>query len=242
MYAIDEYDGNSMHGTTIGTGLLNTALDAFKAETGIPIKPTKGNAEVDAFLNMKGAKTKLPAIIKKGVLQANLPVMINQVPKLAVLITEYINAEMAKTLTRANTQFIDTAGNAYIKNQNIHIQITGNKRKQYTDKDMKVGNRAFEPTGLKVIFALLRNPKLINAPYREIAKVAGVANGAITWVIKGLTDTGFLHHKRAKEGRELLNIPKLIDRWVEAYPLKLQNKQLFGVFEAENQMVATSPP
>tara|TARA_R110002167_G_scaffold15739_16_gene62609 strand:+ start:1121 stop:1357 length:237 start_codon:yes stop_codon:yes gene_type:complete len=32
-----------------------------------------------------------------------------------------------------------------------------------------------------------------------------------------------------------LNTPKLIDHWVETYPIKLQNKQLYGVFETDYQ-------
>jgi len=71
---------------------------------------------------------------------------------------------MAKTLKDADTQFIDAAGNAYIKYQNTFVQITGNKRNKYDDRNKEGGNSTFEPTGLKVIFALLRPPSLINSP------------------------------------------------------------------------------
>jgi len=226
-----------MQKSTTDTNLLNAALNAFKEETGILIKLTKGNMEVDAFLNIEGIDTKIVAKIKKEVKKANLNVMINQVPKNGVLIAEYIDAEMAKALKDAETQFIDAAGNAYIKYQNTFVQITGNKRSKYDDRNNEGGNRAFEPTGLKVIFALLRSPSLVNSPYREIAKISGVANGAVTWVIKGLIETGFLQNKGVKGGRKLLNIPKLIDRWVEAYPIKLQNKLLYGVFETDDQQL-----
>jgi len=50
-----------MHKATIEADLLDAALNAFREETGILIKPIKGNMEVDAFLNIKGTDTKAVA-------------------------------------------------------------------------------------------------------------------------------------------------------------------------------------
>jgi hypothetical protein len=125
---------------------------------------------------------------------------------------------------------MDTAGNAYINQPPIYIHVTGNNQDQTHTRD-KEKNRAFDTTGLKVIFGFLCNPLLVNTTYREIAKATGVALGTVGWVINGLKDAGFIV-ERGKV-RELINTRKLLDRWVEAYPEKLKPKQHVGEFIAD---------
>jgi len=89
--------------------------------------------------------------------------------------------------------------------------------------------RAFQPTGLKVIYVFLCNPELVNAPYREIAAAADVALGTVGWVITDLKDLGHLV-EMGKKKRRLTGLKKLFDRWVEAYPEQLRPKLLIGKF------------
>jgi hypothetical protein len=128
-------------------------------------------------------------------------------------------------------QFIDTVGNAYINRPPTYAYVKGNR--QITTKK-ETARRAFGPTGLKVVFVFLCDPELVNAPYREIADKADVALGTAGWVINDLKVTGFIIDKGGKRGRRLVNYRKLLDRWVEAYPEKLQPKQWAGYFLADD--------
>ncbi len=111
----------------------------------------------------------------------------------------------------------------------------GNRQEKRGFMPIKDGaKRAFEPTGLKVIYTFLCHPELVNAPYREIAEKAGVALGTVGWVLNGLKAAEIIRDKGGKNGRHLVLYRKLLDRWVDAYPEKLKPKQLVGEFIADD--------
>lgn len=115
----------------------------------------------------------------------------------------------------------------------LYIYVTGNKQTAHRAEREEL-NRAFDATGLKLIFGLLCNPDLLNKTYREIAKQTGIALGAVGKALKGLIDAGFLIDKGRGKERRLINKQKLLDRWVETYPEKLKPKLLVGEFLAED--------
>jgi len=137
-------------------------------------------------------------------------------------------------LRKQHVQFIDTAGNAYLNMPPVFILVTGNRRPKQAFGPKEETNRAFDRTGLKVIFAFLCRPNLVAAPYREIADLAGVALGTVGWVIHGLKDAGFIFEYGDRKGRELIDYNRLLDRWVAAYPEKLRPKAHLGDFHADN--------
>lgn len=75
-----------------------------------------------------------------------------------------------------------------------------------------------------MIFALLANPELIHAPYREIVDAAGIALGAIGWVFKDLERRGIITRDDKTHGRRLLEPARLLDEWTANYPIKLRPK------------------
>ncbi len=215
--------------------LLTGAITAFHNETGIELDVIQENGpfvdfKVDAVIQFAKPGPTLAIEIKKWAQQANLGALAEQIKRLpidGVLVADYINPNMAKKLKELHVQFMDTAGNAYINQPPIYIHITGNHQDQTHTRD-KEKNRAFDTTGLKVVFGFLCNPFLVNTTYREIAKATGVALGTVGWVITGLKGAGFIV-ERGKV-REFINTRKLLDRWVEAYPEKLKPKQCVGEF------------
>ncbi|HWP93534.1 MAG TPA: type IV toxin-antitoxin system AbiEi family antitoxin [Thermodesulfobacteriota bacterium] len=147
-----------------------------------------------------------------------------------IIVTDYINPNLAEQLRKLDIPFIDMAGNAYINEPPVFIFIKGNKQAiEVLTKKRKI--RAFQPTGLKVVFAFLCQPELVNAPYREIAKKAKVALGTVGWAIRDLNAAGFLIGTK-KRGRRLINKRKLLDRWTETYPENLRPKLMLGRFQA----------
>jgi len=74
-----------------------------------------------------------------------------------MLVTRYVNPEMANQLKDKGIQFIDTAGNAYINQPPLYIFVKGNRLPEaFWPAPMK---RAFKPTGLRIIFAFLCNSR-----------------------------------------------------------------------------------
>nr|WP_305909600.1 hypothetical protein [Methylomarinum sp. Ch1-1]MDP4522521.1 hypothetical protein [Methylomarinum sp. Ch1-1] len=120
-----------------------------------------------------------------------------------ILIAEYINPIMAERLKAMDIWFLDTAGNAYINALPVYIYIKGNKPAEEQATTPKL-NRAFRATGLKVVFAFLCHPDLVNAPYRDIAQTAQVSLGAVGIVFKDLTGMGHIIDM-GDRGRRLKN-------------------------------------
>ena len=223
--------------------ILDRALQAVERETGLRLQVTQkdvhhGDQRMDAVVQLAPDNQTFIAEVKRWAQHANLGALIHQIqqlPEKGLLVADYVNPQMAGKLRGQNVQFIDTAGNAYINQPPVYVYVTGNRQDgpQTKATAFKTGTkRAFEPTGLKVIYAFLCDPTLVNAPYREIAQKAGVALGTVGWVINGLKDADLIIDKG--NGRRIANYRKLLDRWVETWPEKLRPKYLLGAFAADD--------
>jgi len=236
---------HAMDRMAIEYDILETAIDAIHREAGlqldvIGVEVLHNGKRIDALILEPKTGAKFTVEIKNWANHANVGAVINQINYLAepgkgMLVADYINPKMSKRLKEADIQFIDAAGNAYINQQPIYIYIKGNKRApEGLDKEKTKTGRAFQPTGLKVLFAFLKDRELINAPYREIAKQAKVALGTVGWVINDLVAQGIILEGIKKNERKLADFEQLLDKWVEAYPHKLKEKQRIGTFTTED--------
>jgi hypothetical protein len=84
--------------------------------------------------------------------------------------------------------------------------------------------RAGMVTTLRVVFALLCRRELLNAPYREIIRAAGVALGAVGGVFRDLHGRGYITGGTRKGDRRLLEPQRLLEEWVTNYPIRLRPK------------------
>ena len=223
--------------------ILDRAIQAVERETGLRLHIEQreirlGERWVDAIVRLEPGDRTLVVEIKKWAQHANLGAVINQVKQLpgeGLLVADYVNPRMADKLRQQQVQFIDAVGNAFVNQPPVYVYVTGNRQEERGFMPTRNGaKRAFEPTGLKVIYTFLCHPELVNAPYREIAEEAGVALGTVGWVLNGLKAAELIRDKGGKKGRRLVHYRKLLDRWVEAYPEKLKPKQLVGEFIADD--------
>ncbi len=226
--------------------ILDAAIGAIHREAGLCINVITREVQkddrhiIDAVVELRDNGARLAVEIKKWAAQVNVGAIINQIRNLAepgqgLLVADYINPKLGERLKAADIQFLDTAGNAYINQQPVYIYIKGNKPQQaFAQKDRVKTGRAFQPTGMKVVFAFLRDEKLVNAPYREIADQAAVALGTVGRVIGDLIAHGFLLEGFNKNQRELADFDLLLDRWAEAYPVRLKRKNEIGTFTTDN--------
>ena len=155
--------------------LLDQAIEAFQQETGLHLDIIEREIIVDDYwvdavieLPMEGGR--LFAEVKKWAQQANLGALVERVkrqPGAGVLIADYVNPNMAKKLKELEVQFIDTVGNAYVNRPPLYVSVVGNKLRDHTKNANEATNRAFDAAGLKVIYGLLCEPELVEAPYRS---------------------------------------------------------------------------
>jgi hypothetical protein len=217
--------------------LLKKALDTFAIATDIKIEIEhyldKSN-EFDALGSLTIDGKKVPVAIEFKIRPTPALVMITKLKEKQeqiLIVADYVNPILAERLKTENIWFVDTAGNAYIKLAPLFIYIKGNK--PIEKPAARTLGRAFQPTGLKVIYAFLCNPELVNASYREIAKRSEVALGTVGWVMTDLTQLGNIVDM-GHRGRRLKEKKKLLDRWVTAYSEKLRPKLKIGKYKAPN--------
>lgn len=220
--------------------ILREAIEAFEKTTGLAVnlypvmEPTAlvretPDAEIDIKLN--DVVLHFYVEIKANLTQAtigHIKQLLKRKDGKNIIITKYVTPQIADKLKELNIPFIDAAGNTYIREPNLFMFIKGNRTEILKEK---IKTRAFQPTGLQVIYTLLCNPKLEEENYRKIAKVANVALGTVGWVMQDLKKMGFLIDM-GRHGRRLIKKEKLLEKWVITYPEQLRPKQLIGRFNA----------
>jgi hypothetical protein len=145
-----------------------------------------------------------------------------------LLLSDYVSPGLAERLIRAHVNFADAAGNVYLNwPPKLHIQIQGAKPKRLPEAKSE---RLSQPSGLRVLYALLTQAPEKWGTYRDIAKAAGVALGSIAWVIRELKEKGHV----VQQGRDkwkLIHKSKLLDLWVGGYGTRLRPSLIVGRYQ-----------
>ena len=217
--------------------ILIEAVAAVVNRTGIRLELLKKQIELrpgyraDAILrmNVDGQWVKIIAEVKKSINTMTVMQLKHTFEEYKgkwALVTTHVTNAMARTLREMKIQFFDVAGNAYLDIPPVYVFIQGNKLPEHwrvTEKKKDI----FGIAGLKVIFTLLIDDKLIQAPYREIARKANVGLGTIVGVLEELEKQGFLINLEPGR-RKLINRRGLLEKWVIEYTKKLRPKLLLG--------------
>ena len=219
-------------------GLLAQAVNAMEP-LGLQIRVLRletpnGDHRVDATIGLRfgGRQLRYAAEIKRGLRPATLGAVVHQLRARTghpLLVADHVTPPLADALRAQGVEFIDAAGNAFLNQPPLLVFVKGQRRAE-APPTLERG-RAFQPTGIQVLFALLARPELVARPYREIAPAAGVAHGTVGWVMAELPGLGYL----AKVGgrRRLINGERLLDRWAEAYARTLRPRLLLGRFRGD---------
>lgn len=222
--------------------VLQNALEAFEKTTELTAELELGELTFDAARHAdaliriiwQDMEWYFVAEVKNTLTRATLGGAVHQLHKLpekGLLVTTHVTPQLAEQLKEMDIPFIDTVGNAYINEPPLFIFIKGNRHPLPYRGERPA--RAFQPTGLQVIFAILCNPGLENAPFRDIAKLAKVALGTVGWVMRDLKQMGFLIDM-GRRGRHLIRKKDLLTQWVTAYPERLRPKLLVERYHATN--------
>lgn len=224
-----------------GLEILRDAIEALKKETGLEVEHLLtehitgafGDAMVRIGNRNNGAdynveiKTNL-----NDVAIGRLAHAMENFRRHTLLVTRNVTQQQAKKLKALNIQFIDTAGNAYINNPPMLIYVYGNRIEKEGMFDIE--QDIFGVAGIRILFVLLCEQNLQDAPYREIAKAAGVALGTVAGVMKNLLQQGFIMDVDGKR-KTLLRKQELLDKWINAYATKLRTKRLIGRYTTQRE-------
>lgn len=208
------------------TDFIYEATSKLEELTNIPIQVDSNRADYDALLTIGNAQFIVET--KSAVRTSNQGFILNQLEELknnsdrpVVLIAEYISKKAKQELKERGINYIDVAGNAFIKHKDLAIFVEGQKT---TKKDNTNQSRAFQETGLKIIFHLLNNPKNLQDSYRRIAEQANVSIGSVSNVMAELEALNYL--LKTNEKRVLKNKTELLERWVVDFNATLRPRIL----------------
>lgn len=221
--------------------LLETALAALRRTTGLnaaiithePKRAMRARPDAVIQIEANGKRFRFFAEIKtvdRAVALAAAKHQLEPYGNRGVLVAPYLTAELAyHCRNELDLHFIDAAGNAYLRAPGLYILVRGERPQAL----LAMGTRgAGTATALRIVFVLLCEPELLNAPYREIVAAAGVALGAVGWVFFDLQGRGYITGGLRKHNRRLVEPARLLDEWVTNFPIKLRPKLTPRRFEA----------
>ena len=114
--------------------------------------------------------------------------------------TRYVPESVAQLWRGRDIHFVDTAGNMFLRWPGLLVDVRGRRDSTAAHTQPRSNPvRAFSPSGQKVLFALLSEPELAGATYRDIAQASGTSLGTVQAVIKELVNTG--HMLESGDGR-----------------------------------------
>ncbi|MBN2001120.1 hypothetical protein JW935_26480 [candidate division KSB1 bacterium] len=214
------------------TELLILAAEALKKNAGIAytIKPGKKDIDTYVLLEFPGRRIKrefaVEIVRNPG---AGIMPNMNTMKDPCILVTNYVNPNLAERFRNQGIQFIDCAGNAYINAGATFLFLKGNKMGNAL---VEQPAHHFKPSGLQILFTLLCNPDLLRAPYRNIATKAGVALGTVAGVIRDLKTQGYII-AIGKNIRRLMKKDALLRLWLVGYEQLLRPRLLIKRYHAD---------
>jgi hypothetical protein len=221
------------------TQLIDACLErlhqhpGIQAEFGREVTISK-DRRVDGWLRLSSPLDRVDYAceIKQKVSQSMLGSAIDQLQRLKeqtgqrpLLISSYLTSTVSDRLIQEGVEFIDTVGNMYLNSSAAYILIQGKRPLDIP----KVAQSVLAVTSLKLIYAVLTDPRVLEANYRDVAQFAGISLGSVSSAIQTLSESGYLQRKRGG-GYRLEDYPKLLSIWELGYMEKLRPKLFAGTF------------
>ena len=135
-----------------------------------------------------------------------------------LLVSHYISPKLATRMKQAGIEYADCAGNLYLNQMPLYIEIGG----QAHAPKPPGADKLFRTAGLKLVYLFLRNRLAVNATYRMLADDAGIALGAIGSLFGELEKRGNLVTEKGE--RQLVAMEELLQRWQIGYLETLRPK------------------
>lgn len=224
---------------TYDQDILKTAIRVFTGLTGAAVKvlgievaDDHQLSPVDALVQVtfRSGKQQFYIEVKGEVRQPVLKHLLDKFGKEKdkwLFVAKYIPGPLKEELRKNGINYLESTGNCYLNAGTIYLYI--NDREIKPVRQTPEG-RLWNASGLKLLFVLIQDPQLIEATYRSLADVAGIALGSTSALMEELRREGHIK-KRHPAGNEVLaDRGRLVARWTELYPLFLRPKLVMGSF------------
>lgn len=215
--------------------IIEQALQQFGHITGakmqlLPAKKKEQDGVIE--LRMQGKTTRFLAEVKNELRATDLPGIYKEAgkhPDNWLLICQYIPRPVKEELKKIGFNYLEAAGNCFIHKDGLLFFINDQIVTPY--RRAKEGP-LWKQAGLKLIFAILVNPGLLNGTYRQMAQAANIALGAIGPMLEELKQEGFIR-EGVKAGEPFLFLDhknELINKWVGLFQVVMKPKLEQGRF------------
>ncbi len=217
-----------------GQKLLSAALDALREVTDIEASVVqlsdtsasrhRTDAAVDLAFDHRSYRylVECKTYIDRKAQLDQISLRLGQFDGLVMLATAYLSQELAAHCRHVGLQFIDTQGNAYLRAPGLLV-FTGAEKNAKRRVPAKPPKGLTSQAALRVVFALLSKPELVNATFKDVATLSKVSLGTAYNVMGDLEQRGYLLAS-SQHGRSLLEAERLIEEWVANYPTTLRSK------------------
>ncbi|WP_127126359.1 type IV toxin-antitoxin system AbiEi family antitoxin [Pseudoflavitalea rhizosphaerae] len=142
-----------------------------------------------------------------------------------LLVARYIPQPIKEYFVKVGINYLESAGNCSIKAPGLLLYISDQK---VTPVREAIPGKLWKRTGLKFLLAIIEQPKLLNAPYREVVEAADIA----VWNIGQLKEE--LHKEeyvKIIDGEMILiNHDVLISRWSGIYGATMRPRLKGGFY------------
>ncbi|MEW6763214.1 MAG: type IV toxin-antitoxin system AbiEi family antitoxin [Pseudomonadota bacterium] len=195
------------------------ALSPKKIGLQITGSETEGKEDGHLLVQVDGHTHQLPYEIKPLIDRRDQLVMFRARHPDTVLVTRSLSTMLAEQCLELGIQFIDTAGNCYLRQPGLYVYISGEKE---TLKEPSSA-RGLTPAALRLVFAVLARPDILNSNVRKIGEIASISHGAASAALITLEERGFL--SSSNTGRRMLARPeRWLDTWTEGYLGRIRPK------------------
>ncbi|WP_336921527.1 type IV toxin-antitoxin system AbiEi family antitoxin [Aquipuribacter sp. SD81] len=142
-----------------------------------------------------------------------------------VLGVHHVSRATGERYRAAGIQYLDSGGNAHLRLPGLLVQVEGRKPPggATAGNDLPMATKS----GLRVAFTLLVDPDALHVPYEQLSQRAGVSKGSVVNAMAGLTRAGFV---TASPTRALVDVPRMVEDWIDGYRLVLQPRLQRSVF------------
>ncbi len=149
-----------------------------------------------------------------------------------LLVAPHVTPGAARKLRSAGLNYVDSGGNAFIVVPGLRVDVRGRKPSVTTGK-AGVGrpSRAFNRSGLKVVFTLLCRPDLAQVPLRTLAESSGVSLGTAQGAVADLREQRYLG---GRSSLKLQQVGDLFERWTHAFLAETWPKLGIQTFDVDN--------
>ena len=142
-----------------------------------------------------------------------------------VLVVPYVNDAQGQQLRAQGICYLDRAGNAWLTDAAHSLAVLVQGRTRPREAPAVAGGQAFGKTGVRLLYALLSEPKLVRESYRTIANRTGLPVATVGRLLLSLQAQGYLVNETP---RRLVDVKELRGRWLAAYGEIVRPKLVAG--------------